>query len=265
LKQRIISGLLAGGFFYILCLLGGYWFSAMIIVLAILGYAEYMRMMQLKKDRLLYILGLLGVLVVVLPWDYFGFLTTLSISKTVWLSMLFMLILTVITKNRVTIDQTASVLFGVLYLGFGFHYMILTRFIDPHGVFWVSIVLLCIIATDSGAYFAGMLFGKHLLWPAISPKKTIEGAIGGLVLSVFVAFIFHLAEPKWLSVVETLYLAIAIAVLGQMGDLIQSAYKRVKGVKDTGSILPGHGGILDRVDSWLIVFPFVYMFTFLPH
>jgi len=261
LKQRIITGLLAGAFFLTLCLLGGYWFSAIIVVLAIVGYDEYMRMLQLKGSRVLYLFGLICILAITIPWDLLGMSQVFPGEKLIWLSMFILLTLTVLTKNKITIDHAALGLLGVVYIGAGFHYMLATRLINPHGLFWLLLVLLCIIATDSGAYFSGMFLGKHLLWPKISPKKTIEGAIGGLILAEIVVLIFSLFEPDLLTIKHALILGLVIAVVGQMGDLIQSAYKRVKGIKDTGTLLPGHGGVLDRMDSWLIVFPFVYLFS----
>jgi phosphatidate cytidylyltransferase len=257
LKQRIITGLIAGAAFIALLFLGGNWFTALIVLLSMIGYDEYLRMNGLRNYQTAYIIGLMAMLFIILPISF----DQLSVSSMIWILTLLLLTITVITKNKVTIDQMAQLLLGVIYLGFGFHYMIFTRLMDPHGLFWTLLILACIWATDSGAYFSGMAFGKHLLWPAISPKKTIEGALGGLILSVIIAICFSLVHPELITIVKALGLGIIIAVVGQMGDLIQSAYKRVKGVKDTGAILPGHGGVLDRVDSWLIVFPFVHFFS----
>ncbi len=88
------------------------------------------------------------------------------------------------------------------------------------------------------------------------PNKSIEGSIGGIVLAVIVALAFAFFQPHLISLSRALQLGAVIAIVGQLGDLMQSAYKRVKGIKDTGTVLPGHGGVLDRVDSWLIVFSF---------
>jgi len=103
-----------------------------------------------------------------------------------------------------------------------------------------------------------------LLWPSISPKKTIEGAIGGMLVSTLTALTFSTIQPEILSYKEAIQIGFIISVLGQLGDLIQSAYKRVRNIKDSGNILPGHGGILDRTDSWIIVFPFVHLLGLLP-
>jgi phosphatidate cytidylyltransferase len=171
-----------------------------------------------------------------------------------------------LSKNRTTIDQIALLFIGVFYIGFGFRYMIETR-TGPDGLFWTFFVTLCIWTADAGAYFSGRIFGKNgknKLWPEISPNKTVEGAVGGIVITVAAALCFHFARPELLDMGRAAALGVIISVVGMMGDLIQSAYKRVKGIKDTGNLLPGHGGILDRTDSWLIVFPFLHLLTLLP-
>jgi phosphatidate cytidylyltransferase len=265
LKQRLITGFIAGIFLLTLLILGSYWFTAIIMALTVVGYDEYMRMLKLKQSRLLYLLGLIGVIIIAVPWHQFGIVQILSWEKIIWLFMLLFLTATVVTKNKVSLDQAGLIFIGIVYLGLGFHYIMETRLLDSHGLFWTSLVLVAIWSSDSGAYFGGVLFGKHLLWPAISPKKTYEGAIGGIILAVLVTLIFSYLNPNLLSPIQAVILGAVIAIIGQLGDLIQSAYKRAKGIKDTGTLFPGHGGVLDRVDSWLIVFPFVYFLSFIPH
>jgi phosphatidate cytidylyltransferase len=264
MKQRIVTGFFGGLVFIAFLLFGGYWFTALIMALAVIGFDEYLRMLQLKKNRLLYFVGLIGVAIIALPWQQFHVIHLPAWETILWMLMLILLTITVITKNKVTLDQAALLCIGIIYLGEGFHYMMDTRLIS-HGLFWTLLVLICIWLTDSGAYFAGVLFGKHLLWPAISPKKTYEGAVGGLILSIAGALIFSIMHPELLTISHAVILAAVVALAGQLGDFIQSAYKRAKGIKDTGTILPGHGGVLDRVDSWLIVFPFVHFLSLIPH
>jgi phosphatidate cytidylyltransferase len=265
LKQRLFTGLIAGIFFIALLILGNYWFTAITMALTVVGYDEYMRMLKLKQSRLLYLLGLIGVIIIAVPWHQFGIEQLLSWEKIIWLFMLLFLTTTVVTKNKVSLDQAGLIFIGIVYLGLGFHYIMETRLLDSHGLFWTLLFLIGIWSADSGAYFGGVLFGKHLLWPAISPKKTYEGAIGGIILAVLVTLIFSYANPDLLSLTQAVILGVVISIVGQLGDFIQSAYKRAKGIKDTGGLLPGHGGVLDRVDSWLIVFPFVHFLSFIPH
>lgn len=264
MKQRVVTGIVAGAVFVGMLALGGYWFFALVLLLAIVGFDEYIRMMDLKKYGFARYIGLLALLVVTVPWEAERLGVGLSVPAVIWLLLFVLLSVTVISKNKFTIDQAAPVFIGVLYLGFGFHYMIDTRWLEPHGLYWALLVFFCIWAADSGAYFTGKLFGKRPLWPAISPNKTVEGAMGGILLSVVVAAAFALVKPELLELWKAAVTGVVIALVGMMGDLIQSAYKRVKGIKDTGSILPGHGGVLDRVDSWLIVFPFLHLLSMIP-
>uniref|UniRef100_UPI00047188FB phosphatidate cytidylyltransferase n=1 Tax=Paenibacillus zanthoxyli TaxID=369399 RepID=UPI00047188FB len=136
---------------------------------------------------------------------------------------------------------------------------------DGNGLFWTLLLLCCIWSSDAGAYFVGRALGRTKLWPAISPNKTVEGAVGGIVIAMVIALIFALISPDLLSFGRALVIGLASAVVGQLGDLVQSAYKRAYGIKDSGTLLPGHGGILDRCDSWIIVFPFVHIMMLMPY
>jgi phosphatidate cytidylyltransferase len=127
----------------------------------------------------------------------------------------------------------------------------------PGGTFLVLVAVVGPWISDSSAYFAGRFLGRHMLFPTLSPKKTVEGAIGGLLLTVVVVVPFAYAFLG-LGIIEALVLGAAISVFSQVGDLFESTLKRLLEIKDLGSILPGHGGILDRIDSLLFTAPAVY-------
>jgi len=129
----------------------------------------------------------------------------------------------------------------------------------PQGHFWLFFLLAVIVATDTGAFYCGRTFGRHKLYEAVSPKKTWEGAVGGTILAVFVAALFY-RFFRLAGLWSSLTIALAISVSGQIGDLVESIIKRHHGVKDSGSMLPGHGGILDRIDSILFSAPVLYLF-----
>jgi phosphatidate cytidylyltransferase len=264
LKQRIVTGVIAGIVFITFLVLGGYWYSGLILLLSIVGYNEYVRMNGHKLYKLSSLVGLAAMILLVIPWETKDYSFSMNLTGIVWLVMFILLAITVASKNAITIDQISMLLLGTVYIGLGFHYMLTTR-IPDHGLFWTILVFVCIWATDSGAYFVGSKLGKHPLWPQISPKKSIEGSLGGIVISVIAALVFACYAPERLSFSSAVLIGFVIAVVGQLGDLIQSAYKRVKGIKDTGNLLPGHGGVLDRVDSWLIVFPFIHFVGLIPH
>ncbi|CAH0119845.1 hypothetical protein PAE9249_02353 [Paenibacillus sp. CECT 9249] len=265
MKQRVITGFIAGTGFILCCILGEPWYNGLMILLSLVGYYEFIRMNGLKPWNITSLLGFLGVLYFVFPWSKFP-LSDINPSMFIWLMLFLFLTATVITKNKIDIDKAANMLLGVLYIGIGFQYMIETRSApDGNGLFWSLLLFAAIWSSDAGAYFTGRRFGKTKLWPDISPNKTVEGAIGGIVVAAAVSALFVLFAPELLPIGRAIWIGLAASVIGQIGDLIQSAYKRVRGVKDTGSILPGHGGILDRVDSWLIVFPFIHLLSLLPY
>ncbi|MFD1953786.1 phosphatidate cytidylyltransferase [Paenibacillus thailandensis] len=264
MKQRIVTGLLAGGLFIALAAAGGWMYTLLLIALALIGYAEYVRMNGEKWHHPLSLIGFAGVLIFVLPWSSWG-VTPPADAAVVWLLLLAVLAMTVITKNNKTIDSAALMLLGALYVGYGFSAMIQVRGIEDHGLFLTFLCFGCIWASDIGAYFTGRAFGKHKLWPSISPNKTVEGALGGIALSLVVALVSTAIYPDGISIHSAIWIGLIAAVAGQFGDLIQSAYKRVRNIKDTGRILPGHGGILDRCDSWIIVFPLLHLTGLLPN
>ena len=127
----------------------------------------------------------------------------------------------------------------------------------------VLLALFIVWATDSGAYLVGTRYGRRKLLPKVSPNKTIEGSLGGIISAVLVSAIFMFIRPQVAtpySFVTMLLLTVIFSIAGQFGDLVESAIKRHFGVKDSGKFIPGHGGVLDRFDSLLFVFPLMHLF-----
>jgi phosphatidate cytidylyltransferase len=157
-------------------------------------------------------------------------------------------------------NRLAWTLLGAVYLGYLLpHWVLLFRM--PHGRAWVFFVLLVIMMGDTAAYLAGTLWGKRKLVPEISPGKTIEGTLGYLAGSVVGGCLGARFLITELSAMEVIALSGVLSILGQMGDLFESLIKRVFAVKDSGRMLPGHGGLLDRLDS--LIFPAVFATTYL--
>ncbi len=153
---------------------------------------------------------------------------------------------------RLSQFQAKSIL-GFLYLGLLPSFLL--QILDlPHGSIWFSTLLCIVFAGDIGAYLVGMRFGKTKLMPSISPKKSVEGAIGGLVSSTLASLALSFYLPK-VPIYSLIILSLAISVVAQFGDLFESLLKRVAEVKDSGSLIPGHGGILDRMDGVLFASP----------
>lgn len=151
---------------------------------------------------------------------------------------------------------------GVLYVGFFMPHVTLMRELPTgDGPRWVLFTLAAVFGSDSGGYFAGRAFGRHQLLPEVSPKKTVEGAIGALGGAILAALLIQVLVHSALETIETIVLALVLSVLAQFGDLCESALKRAFGAKDSGWIIPGHGGILDRLDSLLFPFVFTYYYA----
>ena len=158
-------------------------------------------------------------------------------------------------------NRFAATVAGIVYAGFLTTYLAKLKLIDPHHVGdTVVIVLLVAWVADTGGYFAGRFLGKAKLYEAVSPKKTWAGAYGGLAGSLLGVSVLKLAFADWLSWLDVVLIAIPGGILGQMGDLAESLIKRAVGVKDSGALLPGHGGILDRIDAVLFIAPYVYTY-----
>ncbi|REJ16697.1 MAG: phosphatidate cytidylyltransferase [Paenibacillaceae bacterium] len=263
MKQRIATGLLAGLLFAAAAVLGGWYYNVLLLLLAIIGFYEYVRLNDMKLGHPLVLFAYAGLAAIVFPWEQAG-LSAFPDQNVIWPLAALLLAITVVTKNKATLDGASLLLMGAVYVGFGFAAMIDVRAAGEHGLFWTALAFGCIWASDTGAYFAGRWLGRTKLWPAISPNKTVEGAIGGVLTALIVASVFALSAPGWLSFGRALAIGLAASIAGQLGDLIQSAYKRLRGVKDTGRLLPGHGGVLDRCDSWLIVFPLLVLTGLIP-
>lgn len=152
------------------------------------------------------------------------------------------------------------ILTAFLYLPLLLSSLVLLRQL-PHGREWIFLVLLIVMIGDTAAYFVGINVGRHKLYPAISPNKSREGAVGGLVGSVAGAFLAKFWFFPVLALVDCLFLGLVLGALGQLGDLFESMLKRSFGVKDSSGLIPGHGGLLDRLDSLLFAFPPAYYYA----
>jgi phosphatidate cytidylyltransferase len=155
----------------------------------------------------------------------------------------------------------AATVLGIIYAGFLTTYLAKLKLVDPNSRGdTVMIVLLVAWIADTGGYFAGRFLGKTKLYEAVSPKKTWAGAWGGLAGSILGVAVLKIFFATWLTWLDVFLLAIPGGILGQMGDLAESLIKRSVGVKDSGALLPGHGGLLDRIDAVLFIAPYVYTY-----
>lgn len=262
MKQRIITAIIAAAVFLPIVIVGGFPIILLAYLLASIALYELLRMRHLSIFSIPGLISLLVLWIFLLPEQYQDFLTDLGYTKVEFalLAVLLFLTYTVATKNKFTFDDVAFSIMATLYVGMGFLYFIETR---EAGLVYIFYSLFIIWATDSGAYFIGRAIGKRKLWPEISPNKTVEGFLGGIFCAVIVAILFILFSDMDASLLKLVLVTIVLSVFGQVGDLVESALKRHYNVKDSGTILPGHGGILDRFDSLLFVWPLVHFLQLL--
>lgn len=261
MKQRIITATILIAIFLPIAILGGIPFLFLAYIMASIGLYE---LFQMRKLSIFSFHGLIAVLllwVFLLPNQYFEAINITGLSKIelAFAAVLLFLSYTVMVKNHFTFDDVGFILLSVLYIGIGFFYFVQIR---EEGLVYLFYALFVVWVTDSGAYFVGRRFGKRKLWPEISPNKTVEGFFGGIISGLVVAILFILFSSIQIPFFQLIIVTIIISIFGQMGDLAESALKRHYGVKDSGNLFPGHGGILDRCDSWLFVLPLLHFMIF---
>lgn len=188
-----------------------------------------------------------------------GWLVLLAV---VYLYALFVLACAMFSQGKIRFKDAAKAFLSTVYIVYGFACLVATGGLQ-HGTFLIIMVLVVAFATDIFAYFTGMLFGRHKLIPAVSPKKTVEGAIGGTIISaaafVGCAYVYsHIYDGVVPNAFPLFICGAALSVVSQIGDLIASYIKRERGIKDYGKLFPGHGGVLDRFDSVIAVAPILY-------
>jgi phosphatidate cytidylyltransferase len=183
------------------------------------------------------------------------------IAAAVTLSFLamFSLFLYRCRQGAINIEPLRKTVLSIFYPSLLTAHFILLRKLD-NGIFLLFLVFLIAFAGDIAAFYTGRNFGKRKLLPNVSAGKTIEGSLGSIVGSIAAALVFRHFFLPWISVPNIVIMTLAANILGQVGDLCESTLKRSSGIKDSGAILPGHGGVLDRIDSLLFIGPFVYYY-----
>jgi phosphatidate cytidylyltransferase len=234
--------------------LGGWWLFGLALVGGLLALHELYAMARSLRPIVLggyagLILTLIGAQLGGTTWVLAGILSTVVAA---------LLVFFVSSARQNAVGGFAVTLLGVVWVGGGLSYLMLVRDVPENGRLLIFTVLLTVFADDTAAFFVGRTIGRHRLAPAISPGKSVEGFIGGTIAGVAVTF-FALYEQDVVSTGESLILGLVIAVAATLGDLFESAVKRDLGVKDSGTLLGGHGGVLDRVDSLLWAGPAAYV------
>jgi phosphatidate cytidylyltransferase len=248
------------------------WLTILVLAAVLLAVGEFYRLLppentlaDREDGKLPLPLGLLWVAAFVIAAQAAPDLTRfLQISGVIFLigALSSLLWLIAFYQGRKPLVAAVYLVGGPLYVGFLLSHALLLRDLDPElaslGRNWLLFALLVTFATDTGAFFTGRSLGRHRLAPSISPNKTWEGAVGGFLAALVVALLldqfFDLGLPRW----QPPIIGATVGVVSQWGDLLESKLKRVSRVKDAGSLIPGHGGMLDRLDSILLAIPAVY-------
>lgn len=268
-KQRIITGLIFGAI-----VIGGMLahqrsFQVVFILIAALCLWEFFGMTLENQAKTWAVyrkilgtgLGLLPILVAI------GFIPEIIVLYTFAASVFIILIIELFAQAQQPFNNIGHILLGIIYIGFPFALVIMMsidRQLRDFTPYIILGILLMVWASDVAAYFSGRTLGKNKLFPRISPKKTWEGAIGGLLGAVAASALIYMVYKQLgvhsLTIQNWLALGAITAVFGILGDLVESMLKRSVNIKDSGNLLPGHGGFLDRFDAFIFVIPFAYLY-----
>lgn len=264
MKTRIITSLVTAPLLVLLLLFGSTELIAIAVLLAsLIGLYEFYHAVGLSKKSVMCIMGYIGGALLIICKAYFP--KTAVAALSLWFFLLFLCCLKF--HGSIKTADIAITVFSVAYIPYLFSHIVLIRQLE-YGRLLIWFAIVGAFVTDIFAYFTGMLLGRHKLCPEISPKKTIEGAVGGLIGTAVVFLAIGLACNKLsntgFNLTGLFLIGLAAAAISQTGDLSASVIKREFGIKDYGKLLPGHGGILDRCDSLLFTAPLIYfIFSFI--
>lgn len=260
MKTRIISSIIALPILLIPLILGGVVLQVAIIIVSLVGMYEFYRAYKIKDQRLKSIGYLAAIaLYIMLIWD-----KSIYLQEFFGIFILLLLIVYVFTYPKHELKDLMLILVGFLYVAYLLSHILLVREDATYGAWLIWLIFIVAFGSDTCAYFVGVKFGKHKLAKHLSPKKSIEGSIGGvlgaMLLSVVYGYIIYrtgrITDP--MKIIPFFFIGGIGSILSQIGDLAASAIKRQNNIKDFGSIMPGHGGVLDRLDSIIFTAPFVY-------
>lgn len=251
MKQRLISTMIMLPLLILVFLGGLPLYVGGLILMGISLYEFYSAFNKIGKQPI-YAIGYIFVLSIFLANVY-------EFNKDIYEPIVFILFLVgilLLLMRKVDVIDVSLTFSGILYICFSFNYILLISERLENGHIYVWLVFIIAFLTDTFAYLIGRKYGRHKLMPATSPKKTIEGSIGGIIGALVSCLVFAIIFK--LPIPTVVFMSILGSIIAQLGDLVASSIKRYVGIKDYGKLIPGHGGVLDRFDSVLLVSPFVY-------
>ena len=262
-KTRLLSGILLVIIALITVITGGNLLFLVLLAVSLIGMTELYKVFGIEKKPP----GIIGYLFAFLYYGLLYFEPLLPGESLNWFMMSFMAFLIcqmavlVFAYPRYNTQQIMAAFFGMFYVAVMLSYIYQIRIL-PGGIFTVWLVFVCSWGCDTCAYCVGMLIGKHKMAPILSPKKSVEGGIGGILGAALIGVLYGLAINYWgdagADVLSYAVIGAAGGAISQIGDLAASAIKRYHNIKDYGKLIPGHGGILDRFDSVIFTAPIIY-------
>ena len=258
LKQRVITALLGIPLLIAVIWFGEPWFTILVAIWGVLAVFEFYRLVAASKVPPLTYFGLIWTLLFILsPHFDYGIITPPLLASAVVLPLIWLLLR---PQKETAFAGWAWTIAGILYVGWLLSYLVALRGLDA-GRDWLFFALFTNFGSDTAAFFVGRTWGKHHLAPSISPGKTWEGAIAGVFGAIMVSLglvaLFSLPLSYW----QAILLGLLVSIFGQLGDLVESLFKRNMGVKESGKLMPGHGGLLDRMDSVVFAGVVVYYYV----
>ena len=237
-------------------------FAILLSILCLFGLFEMFRVMEVEKHLVIcvpaYVMGVAFPIVCYYLAEKHTFGIVLLGAAALFLYLIYIFSVAVFNKGRIKFAEISEAFVASCYIIFSFGSISIMRYMNSKaGMFYIILMLLCAWGSDVFAYFTGRFFGKHKLIPEVSPKKTVEGSVGGIVCASGLSMLYGLIVSNCTELVPN-YIVLAIcgvvlAAFSQIGDLVASLLKREHGIKDYGNIFPGHGGVMDRFDSILAI------------
>lgn len=256
--KRVLVSIAAIPFILIAAYLGGYYFFAFVALISLVSFYEFSLLVKNKGANVNLILGAIIIFIFLLN----QFFNLIDIFAILILSSLSLLTVELFRNKGSAIFNLGSTFLGIFYIGIFSAALISLRelYADKLGAYLIISIFASIWIGDSAAYYGGITFGRHKLFPRVSPKKSWEGAIFGFIFSVGTMILARVLMLDFLSWTNVLVIGVIIGIVGQIGDLVESLLKRDSEVKDSSSLIPGHGGFFDRFDSLLFSAPAIWLY-----
>lgn len=264
---RVVSGIVAIVILFISMFSGKAVFGTAVFILSLIALYEFYKSIKSKGYNPMTMAGYFSSI----PLIFLAFTSKSSIIFeefnnyllfTLFCIIVIMFVYAIFLHKEYTLNDIAMTVFGIFYILFLFSFIILTRNL-PNGFYYTWLVFIGACVPDTFGYFGGKLFGKRKVIPEISPKKTVEGSISGIIACIVIMILFGLFYDRFniLSIYHLIVLGIMCGMISQFGDWAASSIKRYLDIKDYGSIIPGHGGVLDRFDSIMFTAPVIYFYV----